>query len=195
MRHPAHDTKPTPVSENDAPRPIVRVAEREVFANRFGTLFNDDVTTPDGRPGRYLRWRWAGGGVVVVPRRGDEVALASMFRYPIGDVSLELPRGGVAPGERLEDAAVRELREEVGLTASRVHPLGTLFADTGLIETPISVVLVEVNDDDDAPRAEPMESIAPTARWMTRAALREALSQGRLRCAISIAALARAEAL
>lgn len=182
-------------NDRDEPSPIVRVEEREVFQNRFGALFNDDVTNPDGRPGRYLRWRWAGSGVVVVPRRGDEVALAAMYRYPIGGVSLELPRGGVGEGERIEDAAARELREEIGLIASRAQHLGLLFADTGLIETPIQVVLVDVTTEVGAPEVEPMESIARTARWMSTGALRGAMAQGTLRCAISIAALARASAL
>jgi len=77
-------------------------------------------------PGQYLRWRWQWShqGVVVVPLHGDAVAVWAMYRYPVGAVSLEFPRGGAQPGEAVEAAALRELKEETGLVADDARTIG-----------------------------------------------------------------------
>ncbi|MGH2949297.1 MAG: NUDIX hydrolase [Solirubrobacteraceae bacterium] len=58
------------------------------------------------------------GGVVV---RGDEVLVIT----PAGKRRVTgLPKGGPNPGERGEDTATREVREETGVVASVREPLG-----------------------------------------------------------------------
>lgn len=49
---------------------------------------------------------------VVKSKHGDRLVLTSQFRPPLGKLSLELPAGLVDPGETLEQAALRELKEE-----------------------------------------------------------------------------------
>jgi NAD+ diphosphatase len=51
--------------------------------------------------------------VIVLVRRGDRMLLARNHRFPAGRYSIIA--GFVEPGETLEEAVVREVREEVGL--------------------------------------------------------------------------------
>ena len=57
------------------------------------------------------------GGVVV---RGDEVLVIT----PTGRTVTGLPKGGMEAGETPEQAAAREVREETGVVANVIQPLG-----------------------------------------------------------------------
>ncbi len=161
-----------------------------VFASAFGTLFNDDVRAPAGTAGQHLRWRWSQPGVVAIATLGHEVALVPAFRYPVAAVSLEFPRGGAEPGETPVETGCRELAEETGLTATTGEVVGTVHADTGLIETPVTIVRLQVTDRrGGANRAEELESFADPV-WLDRAGVLAAISAGQLRCGLTLAALA-----
>ena len=56
---------------------------------------------------------------------GIDVALAAR-RTRKGDLAWGLPKGLVEPGEKPEDAALREVREEAGLEASILSSLGEI---------------------------------------------------------------------
>ncbi len=62
-------------------------------------------------------------------RRGDggiEIALGEQRDRLTGRRAVRLPKGKLEPGETPEQAALREVREETGLTGQVVAPLGTV---------------------------------------------------------------------
>ncbi|MGV9559433.1 NUDIX hydrolase [Streptomyces sp. NPDC003401] len=185
-------------SAHAVPPPIRRQRAVEVFRNRFGTLFNDEVLSPSGGQGRYLRWQWSHSGVVIVPMGRDGFAFVPTYRYPIGEVSLEFPRGGCEADEEPAVAAVRELREETGFDCapSALRPLGVIHAETGLIESDVHVFAAEVRPagSADAPSAaapEAMESVAEPV-WASRTEVMKWLQGGSVVCGVTLAALALA---
>jgi 8-oxo-dGTP pyrophosphatase MutT (NUDIX family) len=66
----------------------------------------------------------AGGVVVRRATTGLEVALAEQDDRNTGERTVRLPKGHLDPGESAEEAALREVEEEVGLTARIAAPLG-----------------------------------------------------------------------
>lgn len=126
------------------------------------------------------------GGVVVVAERGGQVALVRLWRPSVGAMRLELPRG-LCDGDRPEDDAVRELREETGFAPGQVHHLGDFEVDTSLLPTSVHAFHAEIHED-----AEPSATDGEVERvvWVDVEELSSLLSNGELRDAISLAAVA-----
>jgi 8-oxo-dGTP pyrophosphatase MutT (NUDIX family) len=67
---------------------------------------------------------FSAGGVVV--HDGQVIVIVPVKRDARGQRVLGLPKGHPDPGEDAEQAATREVREETGVEAELVEPLGTI---------------------------------------------------------------------
>jgi ADP-ribose pyrophosphatase len=61
----------------------------------------------------------------------DNVLLVNQFRKPVEKKLLEIPAGGIEPGEEPVDCVRRELREETGFLPRRVERLGGFYSAPG----------------------------------------------------------------
>ena len=72
------------------------------------------------------------GAVCIVARPTDnEVLLVRQYRHSTGGELLEIPAGGLDPGEDPLDAARRELEEETGYRAANVVQRGAFWTTPG----------------------------------------------------------------
>ena len=72
------------------------------------------------------------GGVTVLPLDEEGfVYCVRQYRYPYGEVLLELPAGKLEKGEDPFECAKRELSEETGFTADDWQSLGAMYTSPG----------------------------------------------------------------
>lgn len=109
-----------------------------------------------------------------------------------GFYSTELPRGFPEEGETHADAAVREVREELGVGVERVWQLGWCNFNTAiaLTDIPVYAVLVRQEErvDDVRDEAEVIDSI----EWLPIEELGQRVMEGRIRCGLTLAAVSYA---
>ncbi len=91
----------------------------------------DTVSLPQGRLGTREIVEHV-PCVCVVPLDDDgNVVMVRQYRKPVEETLLEVPAGGMDPGESPEDAARRELREETGYAAGELSHLSSFWTTPG----------------------------------------------------------------
>ena len=116
------------------------ISSQKVFEGR---VFN--VTVDTVREGEVTYQREVvhhHGSAVILPVFDDgTVALVRQYRHPTVRYLLEAPAGGIDEGERPDEAAARELQEELGLVAGRLEKLSEFFVSPGFCEEKMWVFL------------------------------------------------------
>jgi 8-oxo-dGTP pyrophosphatase MutT (NUDIX family) len=109
------------------------------YRDEFIEVNQDQVIRPDGEPGTYAIVRVVRGSVVLPVGADGTVYLTKQFRYAIGRESVEVVGGAIDEEESPLEAAKRELREELGITAEEWAGLGWVSMDTGIIDGPVEM--------------------------------------------------------
>ncbi|MEG2455487.1 MAG: NUDIX hydrolase [Oscillospiraceae bacterium] len=119
------------------------VAGETLYAGAIVTLQKDAILLPNGAPATREVVRHP-GGVAILPLHADgTVTLVRQYRYPFARVITELPAGKLDPGEDHLPAAIRELREEVGITAGKLTYLGFMYASPGFCDEVLYMYLAQ----------------------------------------------------
>lgn len=160
-----------------AQKELKRKAESEGVPAHYFTLgilcedewymaIRDLVKFRNGSEGPYIRFvckkgaLQGGRNVIVVPYRDDKVLVTRQFRHESRSWVWETPRGFAEPGIDVFSNGRRELREETGLTATKIH---LIFHGH---EGGASVMLAEVDECQEVQIGDDKESIAES-RWLS----------------------------
>ncbi|HEY9154150.1 MAG TPA: NUDIX hydrolase [Opitutaceae bacterium] len=149
-------------------------------------LFAAEIVTEKGRhpwtfasrkkqPGKITT---ADAAVIVAIIPGDEprLVITREFRAPLGVEEISMPSGLIDSGESAETAATRELREETGLTLSRISLVSPPVASSaGLTDETVSYVYGEASGSPSRAHQTEHESIAVELATLTE--LRALLTQ------------------
>ena len=91
----------------------------------------DTVEKPGGRKTTREVVEHSDCVAVVVIDEQDNVLLVRQFRHAVGKFLLEIPAGGIDPGEEPSDCVRRELQEEIGYFPEKIDRLGGFYAVPG----------------------------------------------------------------
>jgi ADP-ribose pyrophosphatase len=106
------------------------LSSRTVFEGRAVRLRVDTVRRPDGRETTRETVEHA-ACVAVIAVDGDDVLLVRQFRKAVEKELLEIPAGGIDPGEDAPAAVIREMQEETGFAPRKLVRLGGFYAAPG----------------------------------------------------------------
>ena len=104
-----------------------KISSERVFDGVLLHVLKDEVRLPNGHtaPREWIKHPGASSVIPLLP--DNQIILVKQFRYPVGQVTLEVPAGKLdVEGEDPLECAKRELSEETGYTAKKFWKLTTI---------------------------------------------------------------------
>lgn len=104
--------------------PWKKLSSKKIYQNAWISVVEDSIIKPNGEPGIYgvVECKVATG---IIPVFDDNsTVLVGQYRYTMNQYSWEIIEGGAETNETPKEAAIRELKEEGGITARHVEQLG-----------------------------------------------------------------------
>lgn len=128
------------------------ISSEYVFKDEWLTARKDVCERPDGKIiDPYYVLEYANWVSAVALTRDNQVVLIRQYRHAWGDVCLELPGGCVDPADKsMEEAMLRELKEETGYTFNEIESLGIITPNPASNSNHMTIFLVKggVKTDD-----------------------------------------------
>ena len=112
-------------------KPEKKLATQEIYHGRGVNMRVDTVEKPDGRKTTREVVEHSDCVAVIALDEQNNVLLVRQFRYPVGKFLLEIPAGGINPGEEPDDSVCRELQEEIGYFPRKIEGLVGFYAIPG----------------------------------------------------------------
>ena len=110
-----------------------------VYEGAIVDVKRDRIALPNGGTAlREIVLRGEAAAILPVDSDG-RVVLVRQYRHAVGKIVTEIPAGMLDAGEDPRECAIRELREETGLTASRVDPLFKMNSAIGFCSEAIYI--------------------------------------------------------
>jgi len=107
------------------------LSSKLIYNGRAVKLRVDTVEMPNGRQTTREIVEHSDCIAIIAIDADDNVLLVRQFRKPVEKELLEIPAGGIDPGEDPEEAVRREMREETGYLPQRVQKLGGFYSAPG----------------------------------------------------------------
>ncbi len=98
--------------------------------NPWYRIRHDTLIWPNGKAGQYFVAEVLDGAMAVCVK-DNCVLVTKQYRYTVDQETIELPCGGMDPGEDPLTATQRELREETGYVAKSWESLGSSYGQIG----------------------------------------------------------------
>ena len=112
-------------------KPEKKLATQQIYHGRGVNMRVDTVEKASGRKTTREVVEHSDCIAVVALDEQDNVLLVRQFRHAVGKFLLEIPAGGIDPGEEPIDSVRRELQEEIGYFPRTIDSLGGFYAIPG----------------------------------------------------------------
>jgi len=112
-------------------KPEKKLASQQIYRGHAVNVRVDTVEKASGRKTTRDVVEHSDCIAVVALDEQDNVLLVRQFRHAVDRFLLEIPAGGIDPGEEPIDSVRRELQEEIGYFPRKIDKLGGFYAIPG----------------------------------------------------------------
>ncbi len=102
-----------------------------IYNGKIINVRADRAELPNGKEAKREVVEHPGGVTVAALTDDNELMFVRQFRYPYGEIVLEIPAGKLEYGEDPFEAGKRELREETGAIARDYKDIGNFYPTPG----------------------------------------------------------------
>ncbi|MDF2590450.1 MAG: hydrolase [Anaerocolumna sp.] len=116
-----------------------RLKRQQIHHGHIIDVYTDTMELPNGNT---ADWDFIGhkGAAAIVPVDKDgKIIMVRQYRNAIEKYSLEIPAGGLNPGEDMKTCATRELEEETGYQSDKVEHLIDLYTTVAFCNEKIGI--------------------------------------------------------
>lgn len=162
-----------------------RKKRETIFDSPWITLFLDDIVNQNQASLKYNVVHFKNESVVAVIRKGDQFLVTENYRYPIGELQIEFPSGGMDEGESPEQAAQREVLEETGIRISCTEHRYSFYPSNGISDQKIHIIIADENGG----KLMPQEDEILKCYWLPKDELLHQVKTGNITDAPTLIAL------
>lgn len=120
------------------------LATRTVAKSRLFEIQAVDLAFSNGEQRTYERFTpGAHQAVMMIPIDGDDLVMIREYAVGMERYELGFPKGGIDKGETPEEAANRELKEEIGFGARHIHLLRTVITSPSYMRSIMHILIAE----------------------------------------------------
>jgi len=112
-------------------KPEKKLASQQIYQGHAVNIRVDTVEKANGKKTTRDVVEHSDCVAVVALDEQDNVLLVRQFRHAVDRFLLEIPAGGIDPGEEPTDSVRRELQEEIGYFPRKIDKLGGFYSIPG----------------------------------------------------------------
>lgn len=121
----------------------VTTSTEEIYDGRIISLRVDEVTLPNGKQTKRELITHPGAVAIIGITAENRIILVEQYRKALERSLFEIPAGKIEKGEKPEHTALRELEEETGYTATKLHYLQRFATSPGFADEIIYLYVAE----------------------------------------------------
>ncbi len=127
-----------------------RLSGKDIFNGKILHVIHDEVALEDGTKAMREVVRHPGGVCVAAIDNDNNLLFVRQFRYPYGEVVLELPAGKLEKGSTPLENGKRELLEETGAVGYSYISLGQVYPSPGYTDEIIHLYACRIKEEAEA---------------------------------------------
>lgn len=173
--------------------PKIRARTGILIEDKLHFFVRDAVKFPSGEVRTQMRvigctMSDGPSGVVALASRDGKIYLREMFRHATRRWELETPRGQRESGCSPEEAAVKEIDEELGFRVKTIEKIGDVSGDTAILASTLPLFWAELEAGPPRDHPEKSEAFGEIIS-LTAPQLKERILRGDIRDGYTLAAI------